>query len=238
MKRVRNDNAPAAKRVAVNAIMDGDWVDVDRVAVLYKTHPHVLATRLEDGASALASVLDQHASHPAVPDMIAVAPEDAFRCSPDARCAELLVQEDYACAPFVAVFCGAALSAKDQDLVSERTRELPRAVWRAMAAALVDRHMFEDRACDAFSSGYVKRIFEEAHYTAAEFDAIAERMVDLEYGYFLAQCSYDLYDYIRSRSASYQERDVCDWDTVDDEGDGLECLPLYRRMRARIESNE
>ena len=108
-----------------------------------------------------------------------------------------------------------------------------------MATYIHEEVLFNEdysRTTQEFSTKYLVRIFAGAdpeEYTPEVFDEIAEEMVDQEMGYFQACCPLDFYDYVRSRSASYQTKDAVDWEAIDTEDDGLESLELYRRKVER-----
>lgn len=221
-------------------------IDLEEVPILddlVKKDPDILAARLAPSEPTLLTrvVLEYDNRHKELGTLLMTAPKEAF--APPTGPLDFDVYEpETATVPIAAAFCqlmwcsrmGRSLSHENQRLLAERTPRLPQAFWKKMVDILVESYLFcGDEDEHIFSDAMLCKIFQEANYSGEHMDSVAERMVDLEYGYFLARCSFEVYDYIRSLSASYRTRDVCDWNTVDDEGDGLECLPLYRHARAR-----
>lgn len=224
-------------------------INTKKLLAVYKQNPSLLAMALPECQRVLAMVIQwadptKREETSALAELIRAAPDEAFMAHPDTN-GEIFNWEENEGVPFMAALCSfqehhASLPLEVQDLLAERTKVLPMRIWTMMANELHDEILFNDdysRSTELFSTKWLTNIFAGAdpeEYTPVVFDSMAERMVDQKFGYFQACCPMDFYDFVRSRSASYKDKDAIDWEKAyDEDGDNFQGIELHNRMLRR-----
>ena len=224
-------------------------ISTTKLLAVYEQNPSLLAMALPQCQRVLAMVIqwadpNKHEETRVLAELIKAAPDEAFRIHPDANPDRFDWEENQG-VPLMAALCSfqerlATLPVEVQDLLAERTTVLPMRVWTMMADELFEEVLFNEEYTndrERFSTKWLTSIFEGAdpeEYTPEVFDEMAERMVDQKYGYFQACCPIDFYDYVRSRSASYKDKDAIDWEKAcDEDSNNFEGIALYQRKLQR-----
>ena len=224
-------------------------IDTKKMLTVYKQNPSLLAMALPQCQRVLAMVIQgadpyKREETRVLAELIEAAPEEAFLIHPDSN-TERFDWEQNEGVPLMAALCSfqeqhATLPVEVQDLLAERTKLLPMRIWTMMADELYEEVLFNDdysRDTVRFSTKWLISIFAGAdpeEYTPEFFDAMAESMVDQKFGYFQACCPVDFYDYVRSRSASYKDKDAIDWEKAcDEDNNNFKGIVLYERKLQR-----